>query len=61
MVPGPSTIEESFTTIVVYPGWEAGLDEAGDYVLTRVGERGSTDFRPTRSPSSILPGRRVEY
>jgi N-methylhydantoinase A len=35
-VRGAAIIEETFTTIVVYPGWEAGLDDAGDYVLTRV-------------------------
>ncbi|HEY8525733.1 MAG TPA: hydantoinase/oxoprolinase family protein [Acidimicrobiales bacterium] len=31
---GPGIIEESFTTIVVYPGWQATVDAAGDYVLT---------------------------
>jgi N-methylhydantoinase A len=36
VVPAPAIIEESLTTIVVYPGWEARLDDAGDYVLTRV-------------------------
>ena len=34
-VTGPAVIEESFTTIVVYPGWRAGVDDAGDYALTR--------------------------
>ena len=34
-VPGPAIIEEAFTTIVVYPGWNARLDDAGDYELTR--------------------------
>jgi N-methylhydantoinase A len=34
-VPGPAIIEETFTTIVVYPGWQAVLDDAGDYVLSR--------------------------
>jgi N-methylhydantoinase A len=33
-VEGPAIIEESFTTIVVYPGWNASVDDAGDYVLT---------------------------
>ena len=33
-VPGPAIIEEAFTTIVVYPGWNARLDDAGDYELT---------------------------
>jgi N-methylhydantoinase A len=34
-IPGPAIIEEAFTTIVVYPGWNAQLDDAGDYELTR--------------------------
>jgi N-methylhydantoinase A len=33
---GPAIIEETFTTIVVYPGWKAQVDDAGDYELTRV-------------------------
>jgi N-methylhydantoinase A len=33
-IPGPAIIEEAFTTIVVYPGWNARLDDAGDYELT---------------------------
>jgi N-methylhydantoinase A len=33
---GPAVIEETFTTIVVYPGWKADVDDAGDYELTRV-------------------------
>jgi N-methylhydantoinase A len=33
VVSAPGIIEETFTTIVVYPGWEAVLDDAGDYVL----------------------------
>ena len=32
---GPAVIEESFTTIVVYPGWQARVDDARDYELTR--------------------------
>jgi N-methylhydantoinase A len=32
---GPAIIEESFTTIVVYPGWKANVDDAGDYELSR--------------------------
>ena len=35
-VTGPAVIEETFTTIVVYPGWKAQVDDAGDYELTRV-------------------------
>ena len=35
VVRAPALIEESFTTIVVYPGWEATLDDAGDYLLKR--------------------------
>jgi len=33
-VKGPGIIEESFTTIIVYPGWQATVDDVGDYVLT---------------------------
>lgn len=35
-VTGPAIIEETFTTIVVYPGWKATVDDAGDYELSRV-------------------------
>lgn len=35
-VTGPAIIEETFTTIVVYPGWKAQVDDAGDYELTKV-------------------------
>ena len=35
-VAGPAVIEETFTTIVVYPGWKAHVDDAGDYELTRI-------------------------
>jgi N-methylhydantoinase A len=34
-ITGPAIIEENFTTIVVYPGWNARLDDAGDYELAR--------------------------
>lgn len=34
-IPGPAIIEEVFTTIVVYPGWNALVDDAGDYELRR--------------------------
>jgi N-methylhydantoinase A len=34
VVIGPAIIEETFTTVVVYPGWEASPDDTGDYVLT---------------------------
>lgn len=34
-VPSPAIIEENFTTIVVYPGWTARVDDAGDYELVR--------------------------
>ncbi|MBL4826342.1 MAG: hydantoinase/oxoprolinase family protein [Spongiibacteraceae bacterium] len=33
---GPAIIEESFTTIVVYPGWVARMDNGGDYELSKV-------------------------
>ncbi|WP_317929857.1 hydantoinase/oxoprolinase family protein [Halioxenophilus sp. WMMB6] len=35
-VMGPAIIEETFTTIVVYPHWKALVDDAGDYELRRV-------------------------
>lgn len=38
---GPGIIEETFTTIVVYPGWKALVDDAGDYELVRLAERGT--------------------
>jgi N-methylhydantoinase A/oxoprolinase/acetone carboxylase beta subunit len=34
-VRSPAVIEETFTTIAVYPGWQAVVDEAGDYRLER--------------------------
>ncbi len=34
-IAGPAIVEESFTTIVVYPGWTARVDDAGDYELVR--------------------------
>ena len=34
-IAGPAIIEEQFTTIVVYPGWNARVDDAGDYELLR--------------------------
>jgi N-methylhydantoinase A len=34
-IAGPAIIEESFTTIVVYPGWTARIDDAGDIELAR--------------------------
>ncbi len=36
VIVGPAIIEESFTTIVVYPGWKAVLDDADDYQLLNV-------------------------
>ena len=35
VIASPAIIEESFTTIVVYPGWQAVVDDAGDYALTK--------------------------
>lgn len=34
-IAGPGIIEETFTTIVVYPSWRAYVDDAGDYELVR--------------------------
>ena len=36
VIVGPGIIEETFTTIVVYPGWTAKIDDAGDYELVRL-------------------------
>jgi N-methylhydantoinase A len=36
VVTGPAVIAESFTTIVVYTGWRASVDDAGDYIMERV-------------------------
>lgn len=36
VVTGPAIIDETFTTIVVYPRWQAIVDDAGDYELTRL-------------------------
>ena len=47
VIRGPAIVEESFTTIVVYPGWDAVVDDAGDYVLTR----------KAQEPEPALPGR----
>ena len=33
LVASPAIIEETYTTIAVYPGWEARVDDAGDYLL----------------------------
>ena len=34
-ITGPVIVEESFTTIVVYPDWKMLVDDAGDYELVR--------------------------
>jgi N-methylhydantoinase A len=34
-IAGPAIIEEVTTTIVIEPGWTAGLDATGSYVITR--------------------------
>ena len=36
-IKGPGIIEESFKTHVVYPGWKARIDDAGDYELLKMG------------------------
>jgi N-methylhydantoinase A len=33
LIAAPAIIEETFTTLVVYPGWTARVDDAGDYEL----------------------------
>lgn len=37
VIEAPAIIEETFTTIVVYPGWVARVDDAGDYQLEHRG------------------------
>jgi N-methylhydantoinase A len=34
-ISGPAIVEETFTTIVVDPGWTARVDDAGDYELVK--------------------------
>jgi N-methylhydantoinase A len=48
---GPAIVEETFTTIAVYPGWEARLDDAGDYLLAQ-GDRNDPP------PAAPVQGRR---
>ncbi len=35
-ITGPAIIEETFTTIVVYPGWSVRVDDAGDYEMRKL-------------------------
>lgn len=35
-ITGPAIIETTFTTIVVYPGWQAVVDDSGDYELRKM-------------------------
>lgn len=35
-ITGPAIMEETFTTVVVYPGWMIQVDDAGDYEMTRI-------------------------
>lgn len=35
-IPGPAVIEETFTTIVVYPGWKVYVDDSGDYEMRKM-------------------------
>ncbi len=37
-IAAPAIIEDTFTTVVVYPGWQAQVDDAGDYRLLRSAE-----------------------
>ncbi|MGH0038437.1 MAG: hydantoinase/oxoprolinase family protein [Myxococcota bacterium] len=37
-IAGPAIVEETFTTIAVYPGWKLAVDDAGDYLLERAAE-----------------------
>jgi N-methylhydantoinase A len=40
LVRSPAIVEETFTTIVVYPGWAVRVDDAGDYALERMDSEG---------------------
>ncbi len=52
-------IEETFTTIAVYAGWEAVLDDAGDSRLERASQRtSSAELRAARSTSRRSAGGR---
>jgi N-methylhydantoinase A len=33
VIASPAIVEETYTTIAVYPGWELRVDDAGDYLL----------------------------
>lgn len=35
-IAGPAVIEETFTTIVVYPGWKVHVDDSGDYEMRKL-------------------------
>ncbi|MGC1506947.1 hydantoinase/oxoprolinase family protein [Ketobacter sp. MCCC 1A13808] len=35
-IQGPAIIEETFTTIVVYPGWNVMVDDSGDYEMRKI-------------------------
>lgn len=37
-VHGPAIIQATFTTIVVYPGWNVFVDDCGDYEMRKVGK-----------------------
>lgn len=36
-IASPAIVEETYTTIAVYPGWELRVDDAGDYLLAAAG------------------------
>lgn len=35
-ITGPAVIEETFTTIVIYPGWKMHVDDSGDYEMRKL-------------------------
>jgi N-methylhydantoinase A len=35
VVASPAIVEETYTTIAIYPGWELRVDDAGDYLMAR--------------------------
>jgi len=57
-VRGPAIIEETFTTIVVYPGWRAHVDDAGEELDTGQFIPVNVEVSVTRHMSSGPAGRR---
>ncbi len=48
VVASPAIVEETYTTIAVYPGWETRVDDAGDYLLVAGAESSGRGDRNAR-------------